>query len=77
MAPSPKDNNTSNNDSIQIAVMANDLKYLRNSMDTLDEKISSNYVTKAEFDPIKKVVYTLVSLILIAVVGSLLSLVVK
>ena len=43
----------------------------------MDQKVSSNYVSKEEFEPIKKIVYGLVGLILVAVVGALMALVVR
>lgn len=72
-------NSGSNSDdnAVKLAVMANDMTYLKNAVDNIDKKISSGYVTKEEFDPIKRIVYGLISLVLIAVVGALLALVVK
>jgi hypothetical protein len=64
-------------DTVKLAVMANDMTYLKNAVDSIDKKISSGYVTKEEFDPIKRIVYGLISLVLVAVVGALLALVVK
>lgn len=61
----------------QIAVMANDLGYVRKAVDSLNEKIDNNYVTKEMFEPIQKIVYGLVGLILIAVVGALMTLVLR
>lgn len=43
---------------------------------SIDNKLSSHYVSKDEFEPIKKVVYGLVGLILVAVVGAIVSLVI-
>jgi len=42
----------------------------------IKEILKTDYVTKDEYDPIKKLVYGLVGLILIGVVGALLSLVI-
>lgn len=56
-------------------------KEINQRIDHLESKIDSNYVTKAEFAaqvaPLKSLVYGLVGLILVAVVGAILSLVVK
>lgn len=60
----------------QLAVMANDIKYVVKSVDDLNNKIDHNYVTKDQFEPVKRIVYGLVGLILVAVVGALLSLVI-
>lgn len=69
--------NNADDNAVKLAVMANDMTYLKNAVDKIDQKISSGYVTKEEFDPIKRIVYGLISLVLIAVVGALLALVVK
>lgn len=62
---------------IQLAVIANDLGYIKEKLNEVDSKVSTHYVTKTEFEPIKNIVYGLVSLILIAVVGALVALVVQ
>lgn len=63
-------------DDIKLAVIQNDLTYIKEKMNTIDTKVSNNYVSKEEFEPIKKIVYGLVGLILVAVVGALVALVV-
>lgn len=67
---------TNDNDKIQLAVISNDLTYIKEKMNAIDTKVSNNYVSKEEFEPIKKIVYGVVSLILVAVVGALVALVV-
>ena len=63
-------------DETKLALMANDLTYIKEKLNAVDQKVSTHYVSKEEFEPIKKIVYGLVSLILIAVVGALVALVV-
>ena len=63
-------------DETKLAVIQNDLTYIKAKLNDVDEKVSTHYVSKEEFEPIKKIVYGLVSLILIAVVGALVALVV-
>ena len=63
-------------DDIKLAVIQNDLTYIKEKMNTIDTKVSNNYVSKEEFEPIKKIVYGVVGLILVAVVGALVALVV-
>lgn len=63
-------------DEIKLAVIQNDLTYIKDKLNAVDTKVSSHYVSKEEFGPIKNLVYGLVGLILVAVVGALLSLVV-
>ncbi len=65
------------NDSTKIAVVEQDIKYIKEKINAVDEKISKHYVTKEEFDPIKNIVYGVVSLILIAVVGALIGLIIQ
>lgn len=67
---------TDNRDDIKLAVIQNDLSYIKEKMNAIDNKVSSGYVSKEEFEPIKKIVYGVVSLILVAVVGALVALVV-
>ncbi len=55
----------------------NDEKYLRRDLDNLAKSVKEDYVNKDQFDPVKRIVYGLVSLILIAVVGALIALVIK
>lgn len=61
----------------RMALLAQDLKYVKNAVDKIDMKVSSSYVSKEEFDPIKKIVYGMVSLILIGVLGAALSIVIQ
>lgn len=68
--PAPK------SDQVEIAVLNTKLDNVIEKLNSVDDKVSRHYVSKEEFDPIKKIVYGLVSLILIAVVGALLALVV-
>jgi hypothetical protein len=68
---------TKQSDETQLAVIKNDLTYIKEKLNDVDQKVSTHYVSKEEFEPIKKIVYGLVSLILIAVVGALVALVVN
>lgn len=63
-------------DETKLAVIQNDLTYIKEKLNAVDQKVSTHYVSKEEFEPIRKIVYGVVSLILIAVVGALVALVV-
>jgi hypothetical protein len=63
-------------DETKLAVMQTDLTYIKEKLNAVDTKVSSNYVSKEEFEPIRKIVYGVVSVILIAVVGAVVALVV-
>lgn len=57
-------------------VMANDIKHISKDVSEIKSTLRGSYVSKDEFEPIKKIVYGLVTLILVAVVGGLLGLVI-
>jgi hypothetical protein len=64
-------------DEINIAVINNKLDNLVNSVDEIKKKLESDYVTRAEFTPVQRVVYGLVALLLTGVGGALLALVLR
>ncbi len=57
-------------------IMSNDIGYMR--QDVLDIKMSlqNSYVTKDQFDPVKKLVYGMTGLILTAVIVAIMTLLV-
>ena len=57
--------------------MAKDIEYIKADVAEIKTKMEANYVTREEFDPVKKIVYGLVSIILVAVVGALITLVIR
>jgi len=62
---------------VKIAVMCNDMEYVKKTLEKIDRRLELDYITKTEFEPIKKIVYGLVMLVLTAVVGAIVSLVLK
>lgn len=62
---------------IKIAGLTKDIEFIKTEVVEIKEKLEKNYVTEDEFDPIRKIVYGLVGLILVAVVGALVTLVIK
>ena len=69
-------NDSNTRDDVKLAVIQNDLTYIKEKLNAVDNKVSSNYVSKDEFEPVRKIVYGLVALILVAVVGALVALVI-
>lgn len=69
------------NENVDIARMDERIKNIQDRLEDLIRKIDSNYVTKVEFisevAPIKKIVYGVVSLILVSVVVAILALVIR
>ena len=84
MTKEPVSNQDLQNENVQsaveLAVIANDITYIKKEVSVISEKLEQDYVTRVEFnskfDPIQKIIYGLVGLILTAVVGALVSLVV-
>ena len=54
-----------------------DVKEVKGDVKDMITRIENHYVTKAEFAPVKTVVYGLVSLIVVAVIGAVISLVIQ
>lgn len=57
--------------------IAKDIKYIQRDVTEIKIKMESNYVTREEFDPIKKGFYGLVSAVLLAFVGAVIALVIR
>ena len=65
--------NLSGQDEVDIAVMANDIQFIKNTL----TEIKDSMVDKNRFIPIEKIVYGFVGVILLTVLGAILTLVVK
>lgn len=61
----------------KIAVAQIDIEHIKETLDSLDKKLSLHYITKYEFEPVRNIVYGIVSLVLVAVVGALIALVLQ
>ena len=57
----------------KISAMQKDIIYIRDKIDNLEKSLNKKYVTRMEFEPIKKVVYGLIAAILLSFLGGLLS----
>ncbi|MBU0847062.1 hypothetical protein KKH23_07700 [Patescibacteria group bacterium] len=60
----------------KLAVIANDITYIKKEVEDISEKLEDNYITRQEFDPVKKVVYGIIAIILTSVMAALVALVV-
>ena len=60
-----------------IDVIATKIEYIARDVADIKETLESGYVTKGEFEPIKKVVYGMVTTILVGVLGSILALILR
>jgi hypothetical protein len=57
-----------------LKIMANDIAYMRQDVLDIKSNLNNTYVTKDQFDPVKKLVYGMTSLILTAVIVAIMTL---
>lgn len=62
--------------SVNINVVANDIAYIKRDVAEIKDKLEGEYVTKAEFAPVKMLIFGAVGLVLTSVVGALITLVI-
>lgn len=63
------------NEHVRIAMLQNELERVRYQLANIEDRtMGAQYISAEEFEPMRKIVYGLISMILIAVVGSLISL---
>ena len=67
------DNTTTQN----IDVIATKIDYIQRDVADIKEKLDGGYVTIDQFEPVKKIVYGMVSVILLAVIGAVVALVLR
>lgn len=60
-----------------LLVLMNDVAYIKEDVKEIKTSVQSNYVTKDQFDPVRRLVYGLVTVILSSVVVAVLALVIK
>lgn len=68
---------TSSSENTKLAVIANDILYIKSDVADIKRMQQTNYVSKDEFEPIKRLVYGVVAIVLVAVVGAVVSLVLR
>jgi hypothetical protein len=60
-----------------VDLLAKDITYIKEKVVIIEKNLENKYVTQDQFAPVKNIVYGLVTLILIAVVGALLTLIIR
>ena len=68
--------NISSNET-NIAIILNELQYIKKDVAAIKEQLHADYVTRNEFEPVRKIVYGMVSIVLIAVVTAIVALILK
>ena len=60
-----------------IALMSRDISYIKDEVKNISKRLEDDYVTKDAFDPVKRIAYGLVGLIVSGVILALLGLVIR
>jgi hypothetical protein len=61
---------------VDLAVILSEINYIKSDVKDIKIKLENDYVTQDQFEPVKKIVYGLVSVILLAVIGAVVGLVI-
>ena len=61
---------------VKLTAMEKDIEFIKCKLEELEKKIDNQYITRMEFEPIKKIVYGMVALVLTAVFMAIIGLVV-
>lgn len=68
------------NNKTDMAILKTKVEYIERGIDSIKGQLADmqkRYITKEEFEPVKKIVYGLVSLILVSVIGAIVALILK
>lgn len=57
--------------------MANNIQHIMEDLKALKKNLEANFVSKSEFEPVRKIVYGLVGLLLTMVAGAVFALVLR
>lgn len=72
-----KDQDFSTKATIQLSKLETAMEYIKHSIENISHKLENSYVTQDQFEPIKRLVYGVVTLVLVAVVGAIMALIIK
>lgn len=62
---------------VDVATIKQDVEYIKDNISKLNHRLECNYVYKSEFEPVKKIVYGMIGVILTAVAVATASLVIN
>jgi hypothetical protein len=62
---------------LSLDVIYNDIAYIKDDVREIKEKMNADYITREEFEPIKKLVYGTIGLVLTAVAIAVINLVIN
>jgi len=58
-------------------LLQKDIAYIKASLDELKKDLEHKYVTKEAFEPVRKLVFGMVSIVLLSFIGAIVALVIK
>lgn len=61
----------------EAVLLPQDIKYIKSEVTEINDCLQAKYVTREAFDPVRKIVYGMVAVMLIAVISAVLALVVR
>lgn len=64
-------------ENLKIALIQQDVVYIKENIRAIKDELDGKYVTTDQFEPIKKIVYGLVTAVLLAVVSAVMAVVVR
>lgn len=62
---------------VTLAEFGKDIEYIKKTVEEIKRKQEQDYVSREEFEPIKRIVYGMVAIVLTSVFGGLVALVVN
>ena len=64
-------------ENLKIALIQQDVVYIKENIRAIKDELVGKYVTTDQFEPIKKIVYGLVTAVLLAVISAIMAIVVR
>jgi hypothetical protein len=75
--PDPIDKTIDDNERYSEGGVTASIKYIQRDIASINQKLDDKYVTKDEFEPIKRIVYGVITILGISILGAILQLVLK
>lgn len=61
----------------QFALLVKDVSYIRDQVNKIESKLEGQYLTKEEFEPYKRVMWLVLTLLITSVVAATMALIIK
>lgn len=57
----------------KVALLAQDVEYIKSEVDKISAKLDTSFVTKQEFQPVKQITFGMISIVVVSVFGAIVS----